>query len=129
MGAVVEAPVWENDENTPNSVGSVEAAREFLRELADTIEAGETKRAIERAGKLANLPYWRAFDLWYRKARRVEEFEQEAIAAAVAKKRKDDARREFQELRTRMARLESLLAQSDPDFHRATIKQVRDQLR
>lgn len=129
MGQTIGAIAWESDENIPNSVGSVEAAAVFLRELAGPVQAGETKRAIERAGKLAGLAYWRAFDLWYRKARRVEEFEQEAIAAAVVKKRKDDARHEFQELRTRMARLESMLAQSDPDFHRETLEQVRSQLR
>lgn len=129
MGSVVEAPVWERDENIPNFVGSVHTAAVFLRELAGTIEAGQTKRAIERASNRAGFSYTRTSDLWYRKARRVEEFEQEAIAVAVVKKRKDDARREFQELKTRMARLESLLARSDPDFHRDTIKQVRDQLR
>lgn len=129
MGAVVEAPVWEGDGNIPNFVGSVHTAAVFLRELAGTIEAGQTKRAIERAANRSGFSYTRTSDLWYRKARRVEEFERAAIAVAVVKKRKDDARREFQELKTRMARLESLLAQSDPDFHRDTIKQVRDQLR
>jgi hypothetical protein len=129
MGQTVEVVAWESDENTPNFVGSVDKASEFLRELAGPITAGETKRAIERAGKRAGFSFTRTSDLWYRKARRVEEFEQEAIAAALVKYRRDVARREFHELRTRMARLETLLAQSDPDFHQDTIEQVRQQLR
>lgn len=129
MRSVVEAVAWESDENIPKIVGSVDSAAFFLRELGAPIEAGETKRAIERAAKRAGFSYTRAFDLWYRKARRVEEFEQEAIAAAVAKKRKLDADREFQELRTRMQRLEAMLASVDSDFHRETLEQVRQQLR
>ena len=123
----VGAVAWESDENIPNFVGRVETAAHFLRELAGPIQPSETKRAIERAGKLAGLSYTRSFDLWYRKARRLEDFEEQAIAAAVVKKRKDDARREFEELRTRMVRLESMLRQSDPDFHCSTIEQVRAQ--
>ncbi len=129
MRQSVGAVAWESDENTPNFVGSVEKASEFLRELAGPVKAGETKRAIDRAGKLAGLSFTRASDLWYRKARRVEEFEQESIAAALVKNRRVVARKEFHELRTRMARLETLLAQSDPEFHQGTIEQVREQLR
>jgi len=129
MGQTVEAPVWEDHGNTPNFVGRIDNAAIFLRELAGEIKPGETKRAIERAGKLAGFSYSRAFDLWYRKARRIEEFEEEAIALAVADKRKLDAEREVQDLRARMQRLESMLARIDSDFHRETIEEVRRQLR
>src|SRR5690349_3321549 len=113
MRQTVEAVVWEGHGNTPNFVGSLEKASEFLRELGAPIEPGQTKRSIERASKLAGFSYTRASDLWYRKARRVEDFEQDAIAAAVAKKRKLDATREFEELRTRMQRLEAMLSSVD----------------
>jgi len=98
-----------------------------LRELGEPLRP--VKRAIERAAKAAGLDYWRAFDIWYRKARRIESSECVAVAAALDKKRKEAARNELHELRTRLVRLESLLAQSDPDFHREAIAQTRQQLR
>lgn len=101
-----------------------------LRELSQPWEMGDKiKRAIERAAKRSGLSYWRAFDLWYGKARRIEQFEIEQVSAALAKKRKEEARHELHELRTRMERLESMLAQVDSDFHRETIAQVRRQVR
>ncbi len=101
-----------------------------LRELSEPRSGGEfVKTAIDRAAKLAALPYWRAFDIWYGKAKLVRDFEREAVAAALDKKRREAARNELYELRTRLTRLESLLAQSDPDFHRESLAQVRGQIR
>ncbi len=101
-----------------------------LQELAEPSARGDrVKAAIERAARLSGLSYWRTFDLWYGKARRVEEFEIKAINNALVKKRAEGTRNELQELRIRLARLESLLAQTDEDFHRETLTQVRTQLR
>ena len=101
-----------------------------LRELAEPSSRGDrVKSAIERAARLSGLSYWRTFDLWYRKARKVEAFEIDAINDALAKKRAKETRNELQELRLRLARLESLLVQSDPEFHRETIANVRTQMR
>lgn len=110
-----------------------------LRELAEPWSGGEKVKAaiaraakrvlIPRAGKVESLSYWRAFDIWYRKARRIEQFEIDAIAEAIEKKRREAARNELQELRTRLVRLESLLVQSDPDFHRESIDMARGQIR
>lgn len=129
MRQSVGAEAWEHNENPPNFVGSLETALEYLVELADRKPGESVKTAINNASKRAGLSYSRTFDIWYRKARRIEQFEQDIIAEAVTKFRRDLARNEFHELRTRMARLESLLAQSDPDFHRETIEQVRSQLK
>jgi predicted phage-related endonuclease len=97
-----------------------------LRELSEPWEMGDRiKAAIDRAARRAGLSYWRTFDLWYGKARRVEPHEREAIAAALAQKRKEAARNELHELRTRLARLEALLARDDPDFHRASPDPIR----
>jgi hypothetical protein len=101
-----------------------------LRELSEPWAGGEkVKRAIERAAKRASLSYWRAFDIWYGKARKIEQFEIDAIAEAIDTKRREAARNELHELRSRLERFESLLAQIDPDFHRNTIAQTRQQLR
>lgn len=93
-----------------------------LRELSEPWTPGDrVKAAIQRAARLSGLSYWRCFDLWYDKARRIDASEMTAIADAVAKKREREARNEFQELRTRLAKLEARLAQVDEDFHRPTI--------
>lgn len=103
-------------------------AGEALRELAGQSNRGDPiKTAIDRAARRAGLSYWRAFDIWYRKARRVEQFELDAIADALALKRKEDQRNEAHELRMRITRLESLLAQADADFYRPQITALRDQ--
>lgn len=96
-----------------------------LRELSDPVSR-PVKAAIDRAAQRAGLPYWRAFDIWYRKARRVEQFECVLIADALERKRKEAARNELHELKTRIARLESLLAQADADFYGADIAALRN---
>lgn len=116
-----------------------DAAVAGLKELAEPWPSGsKVKEAIERAakrvliphaGKVERLSYWRAFDIWYRKARRIEQYEVDAIAEAIEKKRREAARNEFHELRTRLARLEAMFVQSDPDFHRENIDLVRGQVR
>jgi hypothetical protein len=99
---------------------------EGLRELAKPWAGGERiKAVIDRAARRAGLSYWRAFDIWYRKARRVEDFECDAIADAVAKKREEEARNELHELRMRITRLEARMAATDPDFFRPEIDASR----
>lgn len=103
---------------------------EALRELAEPRRGGDlVKAAIGRAARLAGLSYTRAFDVWYDKARRIDAEEAERIANAIQKKRDQEARNEFNDLRTRLLKLESRLAQTAtdicgpaPDFLR---KQVR----
>ncbi len=99
-----------------------------LHELAEPRPGGDkTKRAIERAAKRAGLSYWRAFDIWYGKARRIEPYEADAIAEALDKKNREAARNELRDLQLRIARLEARLTQTDPDFHRASIDVLRSQ--
>lgn len=101
-----------------------------LRELAEPWAGGERiKTAIDRAARRAGLSYWRAFDIWYGKAKLVRDFEITAIHDAVARKRKEEARNELANLRLRLERLESLLVQTDPDFHRPQAAVVREHLR
>ena len=102
----------------------------MLRELAEPWAGGEkVKVAIDRAARLAGLKYWRAFDIWYGKARCVQDFEVEAISSALERKRELEARNELQNLRTRLARLESLLVQRDEDFHRHEVDFVWEAVR
>jgi hypothetical protein len=105
-------------------------AADALRELSKPKPDGDrVKRAIERAAEAAGLKYWRAYDIWYRKARRIEENEADSIARALEKKNAMDARYELMELRSRLNRLEALLSAADPDVHRETVTVVRSPLR
>lgn len=101
-----------------------------LQALAEPRPGGEyVKTAIDRAAKLSGLDYWRAFDIWYRKARCVRDFECDAVSAALTKKNRLETRNEVRDLRTRLAILESRLARIDPDFHCEEIGALRGQVR
>jgi hypothetical protein len=103
----------------PISVGE---ATKALNELAEPWPADtRVKDAIKRAAKRAGLSFWRASDIWYGKARRIEQFERDAIAEALDRKRREAARNELHNLKTRIAILEARLAQTDSEFHRETI--------
>lgn len=102
----------------------------YLKELAGPGERGDRiKSAIDRAARRSGLTYWRAFDIWYGKARRIEEYEKEAIVRALAKKEREDARRELHALKIRIACLESRLSQVDQDFYGETVDSLRAALR
>src|SRR5947209_14578977 len=45
-------------------------------------------RAIDRAARAAGLSYWRAFDIWYGKARRIDAHEAAQINEAIRIDRK-----------------------------------------
>jgi hypothetical protein len=83
---------------------------------------------ISRAARRVSFGYWRAYEIWYGRAKLTVE-ERDAITAAASAKRKEEARNEYQELKTRLARLESLLVQTDAEFHRETISALRGAVR
>lgn len=98
----------------------------MLRELSYPWAPGEyVKTAIGRAASLASLQYWRAFDIWYRKARRVEDYEIAQIAEALRIKNEKAARNELHQAKLILARLEARLASGDADFYRADIDGLR----
>ena len=102
----------------------------MLRELSEPWASGErVKTAIGRAARLARLSYWRTWDIWYRKARRIEVHELEQIQEALRIKNERAARNEFHELKLRLALLEARLAAGDEDFYRPEIDFARDHMR
>jgi hypothetical protein len=127
MTTTMQTNVWDGDENLTKMLG---LAAKMLREMSEPRPSGEYKKStIERVAKMAGLGYWRAFDLWYAKARRVEPFEIEQIAAAMQAKNERDAANELRELKSRLLRLESRLASGDANFHSPTIDFAREHLR
>ena len=102
----------------------------MLRDLSLPWSAGERmKSVIDRTSRLASLTYWRTYDIWYGKARRIEPHEIAQIAEALRIKNEKAARNEFHELKLRLARLEASLSSRDPDFHSPTIDYARDVVR
>lgn len=115
-----------------NSYGdnSVKDLADDLQELASPIDRGEKITvAIERAANLSGLQRWRVFNIWYGKAKHVSALECIAVSTALKEKRRNERRNEWHELWTRLLRLESTLAQSDPEFHRPSINAARDMRR
>ena len=101
-------------------------AATMLRELSYPWGPGERiKSIIDRTSRMCRLSYWRTFDIWYRKARKVEPYEIAQIAEALRIKNEKAARNEVHDLKLRLARLEATLYASDPDFHRPNIDGYR----
>lgn len=110
---------------------AIEAAT-GLRRLAEPIPAGDrVKRQIERAARACGLMYSRAFDLWYRKARRIDAAEIEAIRAAAAQRSRErnDAWEaiadDFEALAERAAALAARTDRQSADRMRALALRVR----
>lgn len=102
----------------------------MLRELSEPWSSGERiKTIIDRTSRLARLSYSRTYEIWYRRARRIEPHELQQIAAALQAKREKAARNEFHELKVRLARLEARLLSGDADFHSPTADYARDMVR
>ena len=109
---------------------NVAEATSMLHELAKPLSYGEPiKLVIERTSNIVRISYWRTFDLWYGKARRVEEYEYEKIKTALRIKRESAARNELHDIKLRIARLESLLRAGDADFHRHDIDSLSEMVR
>lgn len=109
---------------------SIDDAAEMLRELSEPAPYGDkVKRAIDRAAHAAGLSYWRAFDLWYRKARRVEDFEIFQLNEALRIKRERAAANELHDLKTRIARLEATLATRSTNSRREAVDRTGIPLR
>ena len=111
----------------PNFVGRCDP-QAMLRELSLPWAAGERmKTVLDRTSRLARLTYWRTFDIWYGKARRIELHEIEQIAEALRIKREKAALNELHEAKVLLARVEARLNAIDADFHSAHIDGLRSQ--
>jgi hypothetical protein len=102
----------------------------MLRELSYPWAPGERiKSVLDRTSRLAKLTYWRTYDIWYGKARRIEPYEIEQIAKALQIKTERAARNELHDLKLRLTRLEASLSAGDSDFYRPSIDHAGDMVR
>jgi hypothetical protein len=112
------------------STFTVTDASNLLHELAAPQDRGETmKEILERTARAAKLAYWRTYDLWYEKARRVEPAEIDQIREALRIKNERAAANELNELKYRLAKLEAYFSSGDADFHRPSIDFARETVR
>jgi len=105
-------------------------AATMLRELSYPWEPGERiKNIIDRTSRMCRLDYWRTYDIWYRKARKIHDYEIEQIAQALQIKTERAARNELHDLKLRLTRLEASLSAGDSDFYRPSIDHAGDMVR
>lgn len=126
-------------------MSSTAEAASLVRELSEPWEAGDNlKSAINRVARIVShvrssrglgpLRHSRIEDIWRREARRIDADEMDALRIAAAAKRQAlDAKgastnAAISELQSRLARLEAMLAQIDPDFHGPTRDALRESL-
>ncbi len=57
-----------------------------LKLIAPPVEGANIKARIASAARATGLSYWRAWDLWYGKARRIDAHEADAIRTARARR-------------------------------------------
>jgi hypothetical protein len=98
------------------------AAAALMRELAP---AGSAKERIGAAARALRWRWVRAKAVWYGEARRIDAAEMDALRAAVRRRELQEDRREFTELRARIARLEAAIAVAHPTLDREALDEVQ----
>lgn len=113
-------------------MSAVSEASHLMRRIAEPVSAGESIKAlINRAARLTGINSSRAKAIWYQETRRIDAEEIDRlreVAAARAQKREALAHHDLHELRSRIARIERLLAASDTDGHRESLAALRGAL-
>lgn len=117
--------------SSERKVTALAEAQTLIRALAEPSPAGEKiKAALRRVSR--KLPNWsnnRIRDVWNADERiRIRADELDELREANRANEKA-AKNELVSLRERLARLESLLVQTDPDFFSPQIDQLRQQVR
>ena len=101
-------------------------AANLLRELAEPLEYGKPlKVVLDQLARLTGLKFSRCYEIWYGRARRIENHEIEAINEALRNKREREAANELHELRLRLERLEASFAAERADMACAPINAPR----
>lgn len=101
-------------------------AQKALRELAGPRMADDPiKAVIDRLSRLTGFSYSRTYEIYYGRARHLEQSEITTLADALEKRRRMAARNELMELRARLSRLEAMLSRIDPDFHSEALAALR----
>lgn len=98
----------------------------LLRKVAG--EGGSIEERIARAARKLGWGFRRAKAHWYGEARRIDHHELLAAREAARRREEAAANAEIADLRARLARLEAMLGQVDPDFFGPTRSALREQM-
>ncbi len=102
-----------------------------LKLIAPPTEGGNIKSRIAAAARVTGLSYWRAWDLWYGKARRIDAHEADAIRNAKKLRGEQSAHDlqavavEMEALAERLTALAALSGRKEVDRARALADRVR----
>ena len=125
--------LWENSQKNweGRTMTYVEEASASLRLLAGPMRIGDRIKArISRAARASGLTYWRAYDIWYGKARRLDAAEMEAIrcAAKIQRGRHDDLAMAagFEALAQRLSTMDADTGGPEARAMRALAEQLRN---
>lgn len=100
-----------------------------LRTIAEPVHAGESVKAlINKAARRTGFEYWRAREIWYGRARRIDASELEIVRACLRKQEKASLNAEMAAMHARVSRLEALFTTQDPEFFGPDVSAVREQL-
>lgn len=103
-----------------------------LKLIAPPMEGANIKARIARAARLTGLSYWRTWDLWYGKARRIDAHEADVIRTA--RRRRAESSRvdeltsiatDFEALAERIAVLAARSSREEADRARLLAERVR----
>lgn len=92
-------------------------ATTMLKELGQPWRPGEfVKDVISRVAPLAGLTQTRAWDIWYGKARRIEDGELANIVDALAKKSERSLWNRIHNLEVELAQIKSIVRSANTDY-------------
>ena len=102
-----------------------------LKLIAPPVEGSNIKARIANAARLTGLSYWRTWDLWYGKARRIDAHEADSIRTA--RRRRAESNRDeltalatdFEALAERLAALAAHSSREESDRARLLASRVR----
>ena len=105
--------------------------QDALKLIAPPVEGANIKSRIAAAARVTGLSYWRAWDLWYGKARRIDAHEADTIRTA-RRRRAESNRHEltalatdFEALAERLASLAAHSSREESDRARLLALRVR----
>lgn len=99
------------------AIDAAHEARGLIGEIGGHLPFGTPLKTVQaHVARLARLPERRVRAFWNSEVRRPHDDEMKALRRAAARSAEEAAADEFDELKSRLARLESLMATVDPEF-------------
>lgn len=112
------------------SEASVAQAQADLRKLGGELLPGEKIGiVIGRVAVAAGLKYSRAFELWYGRSRRLEDYERQQIREALARKELERLENDLHNWRIILAKMDAKVASLRADLNRPSLDLLGHEVR